>query len=306
MVDPSALGMVAGLVQFLPEIMFWAQIAMYIFLIFFFGSIVMKGYRGHLRGIFHLLLRVGTGFACLVAGIGLSPLLPGIGDNPIIRMFQLDIIIGGLISSIVLLICFYIITFRFSRTLVVKKKMEALQRKFEKTKDRTPSKFRVDPLIIVGIAVIAVFLVFSLLNFRGFPSMSDDLFSQLGITSEEFSQMGDLLGGAGGEGGLEGLLPEGVVIEGGNPLTQQSVACMSGMLSLNKVQSQLQDIEFLMSHSYSDDAVKGMIESGSGKNVMQMFLITEGGSDIIIAMTDDSFACVATPFELCTCVGMSS
>ena len=307
MAIPS-LGAMAGLIEFMPDIMFWSQIVFYIFLIFFFGSIVLKGYKGYLHGVIHLLLRIGTGFACLVAGIGLSSLLP-FGDNLIFKMLQVDIIIGGLVASIVLLVCLYIITFKFSRTLVVKKKIEKLQERLSKTKDRPPSKRKVDPFIVVGVIIIILFLGLSLVNFRGFPSMSDELFSALGITPEEFSQMGSLLGsmeGTGGAGGLEDLLPEGMVIEGGKPLTQQSAECMSAMFSMVNIQSQLQDPEFLISHMYSNQAIAAMIESESNKKVSQMFRITEGGNDVIIAITEDMFSCIATPSELCTCAGQGS
>ncbi len=307
MVDPSSLGAMAGLIQNLPVIMPWMQAVIYIFLILFFGSIAIRGYKGYLSGLIHFLLRVGSGFVCLVTGIGLSPLLPIISENTILKITQVDLIIGGIISSIVLLISLYIITLRFPRTLVVKKRIEKLQEKLAKTKDRQPSSRKVDPFMIIGAVIIIVFLAVSLMNFRGFPDMTSDLLSQLGITPEEFSQMGALLGGAGGTGGgLEGLLPEGVVIEGGKPLAEQSQACMSAMLVMASIQNQLQDPEFLMSHSYSNNAIKSMIERESGKTVVQMFRVTEGGRDVIIAMTEDMFSCIATSSELCMCAGMGS
>ncbi len=306
MVDISSLGEMAGLLQNLPEIMFWAQIVIYIFLIFFFGSIAMKGYKGYLQGKLHLLLRIGSGFVCLVTGIGLSSFLPFVSENMILKISQIDLIIGGAISSIVLLVSLYIITLRFPRSVIINKKIEALRQTLAKTKDRPPSPRKIDPYMIIGVVIIIIFLIISLMNFRGFPNMTEDMLSQLGITPEELSQMGDLLGGTGGNGGLEGLLPEGVVIEGGKPLNQQTPECMSAMLAMTSIQDQLQDPEFLMSHSYSNEGIESMIERESGKNVMQMFRVTEGGSDIIIAVTEDMFSCFATPSELCLCAGASS
>ncbi len=309
MVDPSSLGAMAGLIQNLPAIMPWMQAVIYIFLILFFGSIAIRGYKGYLSGLIHFLLRVGSGFVCLVTGIGLSSLLPIVSENTILKITQVDLIIGGIISSIVLLISLYIITLRFPRTLVVKKRIEKLQEKLAKTKDRRPSSRRVDPLMIIGAVIIIVFLAVSLMNFRGFPDITSDLFSQFGITPEEFSQLGGMLGGleggTGGTGGLEGLLPEGMVIEGGKPLTEQSQACMSAMLAMAPIQDQLQDPEFLMSHSYSNNAIKSMIERESGKKVLQMVLVREGGRDVIIAWTEGMFSCIATSSELCLCAGMA-
>ena len=278
----------------------------YIFLIFFFGSIAMKGYKGYLQGKLHLLLRIGSGFVCLITGIGLSSFLPLVSENMILKIAQIDLIIGGAISSLVLLVSLYIITLRFPRSLVIKKRIEKLEEKLKKTKDRPPSPRKVDPFIIVGVAIIAVFLIISLMNFRGFPNMTEDLLSQMGITPEELSQMGDLLGGAGGNGGLEGLLPEGMVIEGGKPIEEQSPECTSTILAIASIQNQIQDPEFLMSHMYSNQAVESMIERESGKTVIQMFRVTEGGNDIIIAMTEDMFSCIGTPTQFCLCAGTSS
>lgn len=306
MVDISSLGEMAGLLQNLPEIMFWAQIVIYIFLIFFFGSIAMKGYKGYLQGKLHLLLRIGSGFVCLVTGIGLSSFLPLVSENMILKIAQIDLIIGGVISSIVLLVSLYIITLRFPRSIVINKEIEALRQKLAKTKDRPPSPGKIDPFMIIGVVIIIVFLIISLMNFRGFPNMTEDMLSQLGITPEELGQMGDLLEGTGSNGGLEGLLPEGMVIEGGKPLDQQSPECMSAMLAMVPIQDQLQDPEFLMSHMYSNQAVESMIERESGKTVIQMFRVTEGGSDIIIAVTEDMFSCTATLTELCLCAGAGS
>ncbi len=306
MLDPSSIGEMAWLIQNLPEIMFWAQILVYIVLIFFFGSIAVRGYRGYLRGIFHFLLRAGSGFACLVAGIGISPYIPFVGDNMLLKIAQTDLITGGIISSMVLLVSFYIMTFRFSRILVLKKRAEAIRWMFEKTRDRAPSKMRVDPLAIAGIIIIMAFLSASLVNFRGFPDMAGGLLSQLCLTPEDLGRIGDLLsGGAGGDsgGGLEGLLPEGVVIEGGKPLAEQSQACISAMFSLAGMKSQLQDPGFLMSRTYSNRATQDMIERESGKRVSQMFRVTEGGNEIIIAVTEDLFSCTATPSEFCLCAG---
>jgi hypothetical protein len=306
MVDISSLGAMAGLLQNLPEIMFWAQIVIYIFLILFFGSIAMKGYKGYLHWAIHLLLRIGTGFVCLITGIGLSSFLPLVSENMILKITQIDLIIGGAISSLVLLASLYIITLRFPRSAVINKKIEALRKTLAKTKDRPPSPGKLDPFIIVGVAIIAVFLVISLMNFRGFPNMTEDMLSQLGITPEELDQLGSVLGGTGGNGGLEDLLPEGVVIEGGKPISEQSPECTSAILATASIQDQLQDPEFLMSHSYSNNAIKSMIERESGKTVTTMFRVTEGGSDIIIAVTEDMFSCFATPNELCLCAGAGS
>ena len=107
-------------------------------------------------------------------------------------------------------------------------------------------------------------------------------------------------------GGLEGLLPEGVVIEGGKPISEQSPECMSAMLAMTSIQDQLQDPEFLMSHMYSNQAVESMIERESGKTVTTMFRVTEGGRDIIIAVTEDMFSCIATLTEFCLCAGAGS
>lgn len=314
MVDISSLGEMAGLLQNLPEIMFWAQIAIYIFLIFFFGSIAMKGYKGYLQGKLHLLLRIGSGFVCLVTGIGLSSFLPFVSENMILKISQIDLIIGGAISSIVLLVSLYIITLRFPRSAVIKKNIEALEKKLAKTKDRPPSPRKIDPFMIIGAVIIIVFLIISLMNFRGFPNMTEDMLSQLGITPEELSQMGDLLGGTGGSGGkveIPDQLMENLPIEivGDKEGKKEiSIACLQAITNIG-----LKDISELTgtTQPYSDDTVKNMIESGSGRivketyGIYQMVSITEKGQTVIAAfMTDDTF-CMALPTEFCSCFNLT-
>jgi hypothetical protein len=305
MVDLSSLGEMAALIQNLPEFMFWTQIVIYIFFIFFFGSLALRGYRGYLHWTLHLLLRIGSGFACLVAGIGLSPILPLVSGNMILRIAQLDVVIGGAVSAVVLALSFYIMTLRFPRTLVIKKKIKALEARLSKTRDRPPSKMRMDPLIIIGVVIILAFMAASIYNFRGFPDPASDLLAQMGMTPEELTQIGGLLGDPGAGAGIGGLVPEGVVIEGGS-ISEQSPACLSAMLAMVPIQDQLQDPVFLLEHMYADPGMQALIEAGSGKTVTQMFRVTEDGNDIIIAQTQDMFTCTAVPGEFCLCAGLDS
>lgn len=308
MVDPSSFGALLGILQ--PEIMLLANIVIYIALILFFGSIAILGYKGYLSGLMHFLLRMGSGFICTVTGIGIAPFLP-IVNEPIWRMSLMDVVIGGIISSIVLLISFYIITLRFSRSTIINKKIEVLKERLAKTRERPPSPRKLDPFKITGAVIFLAFLAISLMNFTGFPTMNDRIFSQLGITPEQLSQLAGLLGGGtvgtnNTGGGLGGLLPEGVVIEGGKPLNEQSQECMSAMLTLAGMRAQLENPEFLMNYTYSNAAIKSMIEGESGKTVVQMFRFTGGGKEVIMAITDDMFSCTAIPTELCLCAGRSS
>lgn len=273
MIDITSLSQVTGFLR--PEIMIPVHILTYVILLLFFGYISLIGYRGYLKRWQRLVLTISSGAVCLFGAIWLSPLIPFL-DNLFMQVALMDVVIGGLISSVIMLAIFYIISFRFSRIRVIKKKVEKLQAELDSTRDRVPSSMAVDPLIIVGIIIAAVFIGFSIANFTGFPTLTERLFAQTNLTFE------------------------------GRPITDQSQNCIEAMASLVSIQGQIQDPQFLMDHLYENEDVKSVIEGESGKTVTQMLRITEGGREVIIALTDDEYSCLATPDELCTCVSLGS
>ncbi|MFQ5648028.1 MAG: hypothetical protein ACE5FW_02220 [Candidatus Aenigmatarchaeota archaeon] len=102
---------IAELLGNLPAIFQYIQIFGYIVLLLFFGAIAMKGWKGFLRFYIRWPARIGVGFLCLIAGIGLSPFIPVLSTG-IFKVFQSDIIAGGIVTAIVVSIGFYLISFR--------------------------------------------------------------------------------------------------------------------------------------------------------------------------------------------------
>ncbi|NIO19428.1 MAG: hypothetical protein GTN76_01435 [Candidatus Aenigmarchaeota archaeon] len=128
-----------------------------------------------------------------------------------------------------------------------------------------------DPLRVVGIGIIIFILGFSLINFRGFPSMMEGLPSLFGLSPDELS---------GVLGGDDGNLPEGCI--------------SAGRLAL-KYNPKLPVFE--------DESVEAIIESQSGTDVQWMYRIDYDGTDYILAIdTNFENICSATMDKFCQCI----
>jgi hypothetical protein len=331
-IDPSIL----KLFELLPQIFNIAQIVIYIILAWVFGSIVMKGLKKHLTFLLRMVLTFCMGFLSLVSGIALSSYMPFLQD-PIFRLFQVDIFIGGLTSSLILALAFYLMSRRVERTdpktliTKLKKRLGLLEgvlvehkippireeearkiaekaipgyafreAKLNKTdwevflvRDKRKAKVIMgaydgevkmvehdmtgiehlisDPLRILGIGVIIFILGFSLLNFKGFPSMTEGISSVFGLSPDS------LFGIVGGD---EADMPEGCV--------------SAGRLAL-KYNPKLPVFE--------DQSIEIMIENEAGIDVQWMYRIDYEGTDYILAI-DYNFEkiCSATFDKLCSCM----
>jgi hypothetical protein len=112
-----------------------------------------------------------------------------------------------------------------------------------------------DPYVIAGAAIIVAVVIFSVLNFSGFPSVTEGVASMLGMSDEQFKS---LTGG--------GPLPEGCVATV-RILMKQGVSVVGG------------------ENTYSDDMLKGIIEAATGRSVMLMYKTDYEGSGYIISIT---------------------
>jgi len=110
-IDPSIL----SLFELLPQILSIVQVIIYIILAWVFGSIALKGLKKHLIFPVRMVLRFCVGFLCIVCGIVISGYIPFIQD-PLLKLFQIDLTIGSLISSLLFALSFYLITRKFERT----------------------------------------------------------------------------------------------------------------------------------------------------------------------------------------------
>lgn len=113
-----------------------------------------------------------------------------------------------------------------------------------------------DPFILDGIAVIIVLLVFSVLFFKGLPSVTEGVASMLGMSDEQFKA---LTGGT--------SLPEGCV---------PTVRILMSQGGMNMVGSE---------SAYMDDALKAKIESATGRKVLILQKTEFQGEEFTLAIT---------------------
>jgi hypothetical protein len=184
MADAAALGL---MLSNLPGFLGIIQTVVYIGFVLFFGSVAVVGFRAYIHWTLKLLLRVVTGIVALICGIALSPLLPGVSGG-LFSLFQLDIIIGGVVAAAVIAAGLYLITFGMVNAERIENAIASLNRKLEEA--RTKEKTQKSEMIkIGGVVILAILLIISLFNFHGFPNIMDQIAPLLGTTPEELTRM---------------------------------------------------------------------------------------------------------------------
>ena len=290
--DISGLLSVApAMMRDLPQILNGMQIIFYVVLILGFGSIIVKGYRGHAHFAIKMLMRLGFGFVALVCGIGISGIIPAFSNNTFYTIIQSMIInpfLGIIISTIVLTVSLYMISHNIFNVPGIKKQIEKLQNKLKKAEEIASKGIsKLTPVRIGGIVILIIFLIISLINFHGFPSMGDDLFSLIGLTPEDVEDLSGYMDDIGLGGG--GDAPEG---------------CAP---TLTLIQANLEDFMASRLPTSSDQAVKSMIESGSGMSMVMIYQVTHDQRNFFLGISGDgSNVCSATQDTFCGCVDLES
>ena len=251
---------ISELMAVLPELLFTVQIIMYVFLILFFGSISILGLRTYFNWIFRLLIRIGIGFLALITGIAMSSMLPFFKDG-IWALMQADLIVGGLITSIILGIALFLITFDYVNIPKLEKTIENLRSRLHEAKSKRPAQ-KSKYVRVGGLIFMALFLVISLLNFQGFPDIND--------------RISDTFGFAIGNLESECRVISALVLENQEEISQNLVL-------------------------YENAVLERSIENRAGSPVLQMFSTDIEGRTIILAITEDEQNCVATETEVCVC-----
>lgn len=272
----------------LPQILFGLQVILYIVLILVFGSIIIKGYRGYMHFAVRLLLRLGFGFIALVCGLGISGLIPMFSGDAFYTLIQSLLInpfIGIVISTAVLTISLCLISHNIFNIPGMKKQISKLQEKLKKAEEVTSKvvKKRLEPIRIVGIVVLVVFLVFSLINFQGFPSLGEELFSFIGITPEEVEELGKYMEDL----GIGKEIPENCV-----PI-------------LTLIDENLDDFLNDRLPESTDLGIKSLIESNSGFTIVKVYQVTHDQRNFFLGIEKDN-VCSATATEFCECLDLKS
>jgi hypothetical protein len=276
------------LLKTLPQVMFIVQIIGYTFLILFFGSIAIKGYRGYISWSARFLGRIGIGFLSLIGGISLSRFIPVLNTG-IYKMLQLSVVIGGLISCFILMLSLYLLMHKIYNIKGMKKKIKNLEEKLKKAKEITQKEAEkskksrlLDPYRVSGIILIAVFLIIALTNFQGFPNLTENIFSFLGISQADISKISEYVEG------LDKEVPPG---------------CVSNIVLIQNFGYDLMNKKL---PKYHDQKIKSMIEHGSGNSVSEMYRVEYNQQVFIMAITDNMNLCSATETIFCGCLDLKS
>ena len=114
---------------------------------------------------------------------------------------------------------------------------------------------RFNPLMLAGIAIIICLAVFSLLSFRGLPTIAENIASLLGMSPDQFSSL------MGSKAMPEGCVPTVRIV------MSQGISVIGG-----------EDM-------YKDDTAKRMIENATGRDVMLMYNTDYEGKNYTISIT---------------------
>lgn len=267
----------------LPTILQAVQIVTYIGFIFFFGFIVVLGFRIYAPFWKRMLLRIGFGALSLFSGSAIAGFMP-LPDSIIVTLFQLDTILGGIVSAIVFAVSVFLITKVLSSEETIKGEIAALQEELKKEQSRHKPKNKLaSPYFLSGMVLIALMLIFSAANFSGFPSFQNSIMSTFGLTQEDLESV---------SGVLEGVEDMDIPPE----LMDMPSECYS---ILNTIST---DPGFLDGLSgYTNQQLKTKIEQESGEAVIDMKRAEVGGNFAVVAITGNGKTCIATENDLCVC-----
>lgn len=283
-IDPTTLAAsLSEIVANLPVILDTLQNVTYILLVLFFGSIAIIGFRIYAPFWKKLVLRMAFGFLSLFTGAAIAGFMP-LPDNIIIKLAQIDLLAGGILSSIIFAVCLYILSKALSSEDTIKKAIERLQAMLKKEQARPkPKNTWSSPFFLAGVVIVALFLIFSAANFRGFPSFQESLMEAFGLTQDDFESLSNVLDKV-----KDMDLPEGIA-----EMPNECYDLLSAMDQNPESVARLVD--------YSNPTLKSAIESSTGQPVLDMKQAYVQGSIVIVAITADGMTCIASETELCIC-----
>jgi hypothetical protein len=305
---------VADIIEFLPQLLFMAQIAIYLLLSWFFGSIAFRGVKKKMHFAVRIAARLGTGFLCLVSGAALRNYL-FFFNGTIFQIMQIDFLIGGLIAAAVLAIAFYLITRKYADE-DSKKVIRRLQGKIKLLEDII-NKHKIPALNEHEAMRVAESVV---PGFSARHAVRKDADWEITLERDKKGAL-VVLGAYTGEvkriehaGRFQdSYMIAGVVIIAvffafsllsfrSIPSISDGVASLLGMdpgqfnslIGTNTPEGCVSPVKIMMSKGvsvvrseniYQDENVKNMIESASGRRVMMMYKTDFEGKEYIISIT---------------------
>jgi len=297
----NMLAFAPELLKSMPMIFLTIQVVAYVFFIMFFGSIIIRGFRGYLPWYMKLLARFGFGFIALICAVALSPLVPAGGTGVfrlIFTIVQLNLWIAGIISSVILAVSLFLISSKMYNTRGMEKAMDKLKLKMEKAKSveremagKSPVQRILEPLTLAGIIIFAALVLISLVSFRGFPNPTENTLSAIGLNQSDLDQLSGL---------IESVSP------GEDQMPPGCASPISLIQSLNA--TSVDELTVVMSQlpAYTDPGMKSLIESNSGETVFQIYRIVYDQRLYALALTTQQSVCSATGDQFCACINVGS
>jgi uncharacterized membrane protein len=297
----SMLAFAPELLKGMPVIFQAVQAVAYVFFILFFGSIIIRDFRGYLPWYMKLLARIGFGFIALICSVALAPLIPISGTgifNLIFILVQLNLWIAGIISTVVLTLSLFLISNKIYNMRGMERAMEKLKLRMEKAKSvekemagKSIVQRILQPLTLAGIVIFAGFIVIALVNFRGFPNPTDNVLSAIGLNQSDLDKLSGL---------IESVSP------GQNQTPPGCASPIELIQSLNT--SSVNELTSVIGQLplYTDSGTKSLIESGSHETVFQIYKVTYNQRAYALAITTSQSVCSATGTQFCGCINFGS
>ena len=292
----NMLAFAPEIIRSMPLIFQTVQIVAYLFFVLFFGSIIIRGFRGYLPWHMKLLGRLGFGFIALVCAVAFAPLIPleSTGIYRIIfTLMQLNLWIAGIISSVVLTLSLFLISNKIYNVRGMEKAMDKLKARLEKAKHvmkdmsgKSIIQNLLHPVRLAGIIVFAGFIAFALINFRGFPNPTENVLSAIGLNQSDIDNLA---------GYINAVSP--------NQTAPMPEGCVSPLVLAQNFQ------EAILQNSlpvYADSGIKTLIESNSKESVELMYRIEYNQRVYALAITTKQSVCSATGSQFCGCINLGS
>lgn len=99
----------AGIIDILPQLLLMLQIIVYLAFSWVFGSFAFHGMKKRTPFALKIVAKFGVGFLCVLAGVAMRKFM-FFFEGTLFQMLQMDLFVGGMISSALIGLAFYMIT----------------------------------------------------------------------------------------------------------------------------------------------------------------------------------------------------
>lgn len=252
----------------LPMILGIVQIVMYVLISFFFGSIIIRGYRGFLPFWMKIPLMLVFGFLCLVVGSSLGAFIPV--PSPF-DAFWADIFIGIIITSIVFLIGLNIFSYRLPWLIDgFENRVNHFEKKISKLRSGEKLLF-MTPMRIIGMVIFFGFLIFGLVTFSGLPSLTESMMSLTGIDMDTTSMSAEC-----------------------QAMTSSVYANLGALMNQDTTPT-----------FYTNPTLQTAMEQGCGESILALAKY-DLDTPVVIGITASGKLCLGTETEYCTSMDLSN